>query len=102
MAGRGSLYDRLLWDLEHSTKVKQEVSSGRRIGFYRLKSQLGAGNFAQVKLGLHLLTNGERATLHHKRQPCTPRDGAYRIAVMRVCQVYNPSSPRESGCKSNR
>lgn len=59
MAGRATLYDRLLQDLETSTKVKQEVDSGRRIGFYRLKSQLGSGNFAQVKLGIHLLTNGK-------------------------------------------
>jgi serine/threonine-protein kinase NIM1 len=59
MTGVGTLYDRLLQDLENSAKVKQEVISGRRIGFYRLKSQLGSGNFAQVKLGLHLLTNGE-------------------------------------------
>ena len=58
MAGARTLYDRLVQDLEHSAKVKQEVISGRRIGFYRLKSQLGSGNFAQVKLGLHLLTNG--------------------------------------------
>lgn len=57
--GTGTLYDRLLYDLEHSSKIKQEVVSGRRIGFYRLKSQLGSGNFAQVKLGLHLLSNGE-------------------------------------------
>ena len=63
MAGKGTLYDRLLHDLEHSAKVKQEVASGRRLGFYRLKSQLGAGNFAQVKLGLHLLTNGRRHSL---------------------------------------
>lgn len=58
VAVKGSLYGRLLQDLEHSAKIKQEVVSGRRIGFYRLKSQLGTGNFAQVKLGLHLLTNG--------------------------------------------
>ena len=58
-AAKGTLYDRLLHDLENSAKIKQEVASGRRIGFYRLKSQLGSGNFAQVKLGLHLLSNGE-------------------------------------------
>ena len=31
----------------------------KRVGFYKLKGQLGAGNFSKVKLGLHLLTNGK-------------------------------------------
>lgn len=66
MAKSLTLYDRLLHDLDHSQKIKQEIASGRRIGFYRLKSQLGAGNFAQVKLGLHLLTDGESSQLWHR------------------------------------
>lgn len=55
---KGTLYDRLLLDLEQNEKTKNEVASGRRLGFYRLKSGLGSGTFAQVKLGVHLLTNG--------------------------------------------
>ena len=31
----------------------------RRVGFYRLRGQLGAGNFSKVRFGVHLLTNGE-------------------------------------------
>ena len=61
MAARASPYEHLLRDLEQSSKVQQEVMSGKRIGFYRLKGQLGAGNFSQVKLGVHLLTHGEWA-----------------------------------------
>uniref|UniRef100_A0A183E9X3 non-specific serine/threonine protein kinase n=1 Tax=Gongylonema pulchrum TaxID=637853 RepID=A0A183E9X3_9BILA len=30
---------------------------GRRIGFYRLGKELGAGNFSKVKLGVHCLTD---------------------------------------------
>ncbi|VDM27057.1 unnamed protein product [Toxocara canis] len=34
----------------------QEVALGKRIGFYRLGKELGAGNFSKVKLGVHVLT----------------------------------------------
>lgn len=34
-------------------------STHRRVGFYRLRGHLGAGNFSKVKFGVHLLTNGE-------------------------------------------
>ena len=56
---RRTLYDRLTHDIQHDHKVKQEVRMGKRIGFYKLKGQLGAGNFAKVKLGVHLLTTGK-------------------------------------------
>lgn len=34
------------------------MAIGRRIGFYRLGKELGAGNFSKVKIGSHCLTNG--------------------------------------------
>ncbi len=52
-------YERLTHDLVHDPRVTQEIALGKRIGFYRLKGQLGTGNFARVKLGMHVLTNGE-------------------------------------------
>ena len=54
----GKLYDRLKHDLDHDPKVSQEIALGKRVGFYRMKGQLGVGNFAKVKLGMHLLTHG--------------------------------------------
>ena len=92
MAERKSLYERLLGDLENNSKVKQELSSGRRIGFYRLKTQLGAGNFAQVRLGLHLLTNGEL----HLRSPVS------RLVLV-SCDALplSMASPREGSCEDN-
>lgn len=59
--GRGgckpSLYERIKHDTEHDPKALQEVALGKRVGFYKLRTQLGSGNFATVKLGMHLLTN---------------------------------------------
>ena len=54
-----TLYDRLKHELETDPTVQEEVSLFKRIGFYRLRGQLGAGKFARVKLGVHLLTNGQ-------------------------------------------
>lgn len=51
-------YERLKHDLERDSRVAQELAQGKRVGFYKLKGQLGSGNFARVKLGYHLLTNG--------------------------------------------
>ena len=54
-----SLYDQLHHDLENDSEAKEEVTLGKRVGLYRIKStKLGAGNFSVVKLGVHLLTNG--------------------------------------------
>lgn len=55
---RRSLYERITYDLQTDHKVKQEVRLGKRVGFYKLRGQLGSGNFAKVKLGIHLLTTG--------------------------------------------
>ncbi len=40
-------------------QVQRELTLGRRVGFYRFKSDLGAGNFSKVKLATHLLTKGK-------------------------------------------
>ena len=58
-----TLYERLTHDMQHDHKVNQEVRMGKRVGFYKLKGQLGTGNFAKVKLGVHLLTTGKRPTV---------------------------------------
>lgn len=52
------LFDRLQYDLDHDPKISKEVVLGKRVGLYRVRGQLGSGNFAKVKLGLHLLTHG--------------------------------------------
>lgn len=53
-----SPYERLKFELDHDQRVAQELTLGKRIGFYRIKGQLGTGNFSRVKLGVHLLTTG--------------------------------------------
>ena len=52
-------YERLLWQNEHDENARREMAFGKRIGFYRFKSELGTGNFSKVKLATNLLTKGE-------------------------------------------
>uniref|UniRef100_A0AC35GJ63 Protein kinase domain-containing protein n=1 Tax=Panagrolaimus sp. PS1159 TaxID=55785 RepID=A0AC35GJ63_9BILA len=51
-----SLYEKIKLQLEEDEAVQREISLGKRIGFYRLGKELGAGNFSKVKLGVHCLT----------------------------------------------
>eukprot|EP01135_Chromosphaera_perkinsii_P004171 Nk52_evm78s270 gene=Nk52_evmTU78s270 len=49
-----SAYERAEKDLK-SSKTAKEIVQGKRIGFYKMRNELGAGNFASVKLGIHEL-----------------------------------------------
>lgn len=52
----GNLYHRTLHSLSNDIVYQKEIALGKRIGFYRLGKELGAGNFSKVKLGVHVLT----------------------------------------------
>ena len=51
-------YERLSQDLSNDPRVLKEITLGKRIGFYRIRGELGSGNFSQVKMGIHALTKG--------------------------------------------
>jgi len=52
-----SVYEKLSWCHQYDTKSKEDVAMNRRVGFYKFKSEIGAGNFSKVKLAHHQLTN---------------------------------------------
>ncbi|XP_035230297.1 serine/threonine-protein kinase NIM1-like [Stegodyphus dumicola] len=57
--GRGennSPYLRAVKKLQTDEKWQKDITLGRRIGFYRMKEELGTGNFSQVKAATHALT----------------------------------------------
>ena len=60
---RDSLYERLVWLHQHDEDSQRELNMGKRIGFYKLKSDLGTGNFSKVKLATHQLTKGRNKQL---------------------------------------
>ncbi|XP_065834731.1 serine/threonine-protein kinase NIM1-like isoform X2 [Oscarella lobularis] len=51
-----SAYEKLQHDLENDQRTIRDISTGRRVGLYRVRGELGAGNFSQVKMGIHSLT----------------------------------------------
>ncbi|XP_029433780.1 serine/threonine-protein kinase NIM1 [Rhinatrema bivittatum] len=49
-------FEKLTQDMSKDEKVVKELTLGKRIGFYRVRGEIGNGNFSQVKLGIHSLT----------------------------------------------
>ena len=43
-------------------RVVRELTLGRRISFYKVRGEIGCGNFSHVKLGIHALTKGKEDT----------------------------------------
>ncbi|XP_059418992.1 serine/threonine-protein kinase NIM1 [Carassius carassius] len=50
-------FARAVYNLGHKEKLVNDLTFGKRIGFYELRGEIGSGNFSQVKLGIHDLTN---------------------------------------------
>ncbi|XP_034026444.1 serine/threonine-protein kinase NIM1 isoform X2 [Thalassophryne amazonica] len=53
--------ERLNLDMCQDERVVRELTVGRRIGFYKIRGELGCGNFSHVKLGIHALTKDKVA-----------------------------------------
>lgn len=49
-------FERLLFNIRNNPGYSKQATLGRLIGFYNIGSEIGIGNFSQVRLGLHLLT----------------------------------------------
>lgn len=56
---RHTAFSKASYDLSHSERVMDELTFGRRVGFYELRGEIGSGNFSHVRLGIHDLTKGE-------------------------------------------
>ncbi|KAG5276101.1 hypothetical protein AALO_G00127910 [Alosa alosa] len=48
--------ERVIYDMAHNERMVNDLILGRRISFYELRGEVGAGNFSYVKLGIHALT----------------------------------------------
>ncbi|KAM9464880.1 serine/threonine-protein kinase NIM1-like [Salvelinus alpinus] len=53
--------ERLNLDMCQDDRVVRELTLGRRIGFYKVRGEIGCGNFSHVKLGIHALTKDKVA-----------------------------------------
>ncbi|XP_072288701.1 serine/threonine-protein kinase NIM1 [Eucyclogobius newberryi] len=53
--------ERLNLDMCQDDRMVREMTVGRRIGFYKIRGEIGSGNFSHVKLGIHALTKDKVA-----------------------------------------
>ncbi|KAJ8380810.1 hypothetical protein SKAU_G00015880 [Synaphobranchus kaupii] len=53
--------EKLNLDMCQDERMVRELTIGRRIGFYKIRGEIGSGNFSHVKLGIHALTRDKVA-----------------------------------------
>ncbi|XP_037091148.1 probable serine/threonine-protein kinase SIK1B [Pollicipes pollicipes] len=85
-------YSRLISQLRNDERLMKEMTLGKRVGFYRFYGDLGTGNFSQVKLGVHQLTNERvavkilsKAKLDQKTQRMLARE------IANMDKVHHPN-----------
>lgn len=49
---------KLTLDMHKDGKTIKELVIGRRVGFYKVRGEIGYGTFSRVKLAFHTLTKG--------------------------------------------
>lgn len=50
---------RLTTDMCKDEKTIKDLMIGRRVGFYKVRGEIGSGTFSRVKLAFHALTKGK-------------------------------------------
>lgn len=50
--------EKLTTDMCKDEKTIKELIVGRRVGFYKVRGEIGCGTFSRVKLAFHALTKG--------------------------------------------
>ncbi|XP_007256825.3 serine/threonine-protein kinase NIM1 [Astyanax mexicanus] len=53
--------EKLTRDMCHDEKTIKDLIVGRRVGFYKVRGEIGCGNFSKVKLAFHALTKDKVA-----------------------------------------
>ncbi|GAU90266.1 hypothetical protein RvY_02706-2 [Ramazzottius varieornatus] len=88
-------YEQVSQELAHDKRTLKEITLGRRVGFYRIRTELGSGNFSQVKMAVHALTREkvaikilDKSRLDQKTQRLVARE----IANME--RVHHPNIVR--------
>uniref|UniRef100_A0A673JG22 non-specific serine/threonine protein kinase n=1 Tax=Sinocyclocheilus rhinocerous TaxID=307959 RepID=A0A673JG22_9TELE len=53
--------EKLTLEMCNDEDIIKELTVGRRVGFYKVRGQIGCGNFSKVKLAIHALTKDKVA-----------------------------------------
>lgn len=54
-----------LTEMCQDERTIKELIVGRRIGFYKVRGEIGSGTFSRVKMAFHVLTKGKGHTADH-------------------------------------
>ncbi|XP_034531467.1 serine/threonine-protein kinase NIM1 isoform X2 [Notolabrus celidotus] len=75
---RLSPFEKVVYDMAHNERIVNDLTLGRRVGFYELRGEIGQGNFSTVRLGIHTLTKErvaikvvEKLRIDNRKQPLT-------------------------------
>lgn len=56
--------EKLTLEMSKDENTVKELTVGKRVGFYKVRGQIGCGNFSKVKLATHALTKGMELTIN--------------------------------------
>lgn len=91
--------EKLTLDMSQDEKVVKELTLGKRIGFYRIRGEIGSGNFSQVKLGIHALTKGRLCGVWNKRLCGVVYTRCFQMGASDTCKVFwGEGVPTASTC----
>ncbi|KAI3372753.1 hypothetical protein L3Q82_023212, partial [Scortum barcoo] len=76
--------ERLNLDMCQDDRVVRELTVGRRIGFYKIRGEIGCGNFSHVKLGIHALTKGKKLHDSSKMQLNAGYFKGKRVIIIKI------------------
>ncbi|XP_048415410.1 serine/threonine-protein kinase NIM1 isoform X2 [Stegostoma tigrinum] len=87
-----SPFEKVIYDMKNSKKVKNELMLGKRIGFYQLRGEIGTGNFSKVKLGIHCLTKDKVAIkIMNKKQVTQKSQQLFINEILCMEQLHHPN-----------
>lgn len=73
---------KLTTDMCKDEKTIKELIIGRRVGFYKVRSEIGYGTFSRVKLAFHALTKGRRRCRTTDYLLCTSLNSLHLISSL--------------------
>lgn len=78
-------------------RVVRELTVGRRIAFYKIRGEIGCGNFSHVKLGIHALTKGKI----FKNYQCYPDALMVQIKQNVIAMLFEFNSESQTFAKTH-
>ncbi|XP_056587120.1 serine/threonine-protein kinase NIM1 isoform X2 [Triplophysa dalaica] len=84
--------EKLTVEMCKNENVLKELALGRRVGFYKVRGQIGCGNFSKVKLAFHALTKDKVALkILEKRRLDLQTQNMLSREIANMESLYHPN-----------